>query len=135
MLILMHICFIHGHAISYYFIFKKRRHIRHSLVTVRPRIFAPHFFTIEDISLRPLTSGKTKVHDENKVSATEQGSFYWERRLCSFWILYKESITILLVSLVHLAYFSFGFYKKWHFQIQPKKSLEWGWSWQWLVSS
>ena len=40
---------------------------------------------------------------ENKVAATptEQGNFYWERRLCLFWILYKESITLLLVSLVH----------------------------------
>ena len=38
---------------------------------------------------------------ENKVAATEQGNFYWERRLCLFWILYKESITMLLVSLVH----------------------------------
>ena len=37
---------IHGHAISR----KKRRHIRHLLATVQPRIFAPHFFTIENFS-------------------------------------------------------------------------------------
>ena len=47
------------------------------------------------------TSEKTKSWDENKVAAAEQGNFYWERRLCLFWILYKESITMLLVSLVH----------------------------------
>ena len=50
---------------------------------------------------RCLTSGKTKSWDENKVVATEQGNFYLERRLCLFWILYKELITMLLVSLVH----------------------------------
>ena len=47
---------------------------------MRPRIFEPHFFTIED---------------------NEQGNFYWERRLCLIRKLYKESITMLLVSLVH----------------------------------
>ena len=47
---------------------------------MRPRIFEPHFFAIED---------------------NEQGNFYWERRLCLIWKLYKESITMLLVSLVH----------------------------------
>ena len=36
---------IHGHAISR----EKMRHIRHLLATVQPRIFAPHFFTIEDV--------------------------------------------------------------------------------------
>ena len=48
-------------------------------------------------------SGKTKSRDENKAAATptEQGNFYWERILCWFWILYKESVTMLLVSLVH----------------------------------
>ena len=50
---------------------------------------------------RCLISGKTKARDENKVAAAEQGNFYWERRLCLFWVLYKESVTILLVSLVH----------------------------------
>ena len=52
---------------------------------------------------RCLTSGKTKSRDEDKAVATptEQGNFYWERRLSLFWILYKESITMLLVSLVH----------------------------------
>ena len=30
------------------------------------------------------TSWKTKSRDENKVAATEQGNFYWERRLYSF---------------------------------------------------
>ena len=38
---------IHGHAISR----KKMRHIRHLLATVQPRIFAPHFFTIENFSV------------------------------------------------------------------------------------
>ena len=35
---------------------------------------------------RCLTSGRTKSRDENKVAATptEQGNFYWERRLCLF---------------------------------------------------
>ena len=52
---------------------------------------------------RCLTSGKTKSRDENEAAATptEQGNFYCERRLCLFWMLYKESITMLLVSLVH----------------------------------
>ena len=50
---------------------------------------------------RCLTSGKTKSWDENNVAATEQGNFYWERRLCLFRVLYKESITMLLVRLVH----------------------------------
>ena len=31
----------------------------------------------------------------------EQGNFYWERRIGLFWKFYKESITKLLVSLVH----------------------------------
>ena len=57
---------------------KKRRHIRHLLATVRPRIFAPHFFTIEDVSILE------KSRDENKVAAAEQGNFYWERRLGLF---------------------------------------------------
>ena len=95
MLILTHRCFIHGHAISR----QKRRHNRDLLATVRPQIFAPHFFTIADASLLEKLNHKTK--QENKVAATEQGNFYWERRLCLFWILYKESITMLLVSLVH----------------------------------
>ena len=76
---------------------KKRRHIRHLLATARPRISAPHFVTIEDVSLLE----KTKSRDENKIAATEQGNFYWERRLCLFWILSIEPITMLLVSLVH----------------------------------
>ena len=44
---------------------------------------------------------KSKSRDKKKAAATEQGNFYWERRLCLFWILYKESITMLLASLVH----------------------------------
>ena len=95
MLILTHRCFIHGHAISR----QKRRHNRDLLATVRPQIFAPHFFTIADASLLEKLNHKTK--QENKVAATEQGNFYWERRLCLFWKLNKESITMLLVSLVH----------------------------------
>ena len=83
MLILIDI--IHGHAI----LRKKRRHIRHLPATVRPRIFAPHFFTIEDASLLE------KSRDEDKVAAAEQGNFHWERSLSLF------SITKLLVSLVH----------------------------------
>ena len=74
---------------------KKRRHIRYLLATARPRIFAPHFFIIEDFSLLE------KSRDEKKVAAAEQGNFYWERRLGLFWKLCKESITKLLVSLVH----------------------------------
>ena len=56
---------------------KKTRHIIHLLATVRPLIFAPTFFTIEDAS--PLE----KSRDENKVAAAEQGNFYWEI-LCLF---------------------------------------------------
>ena len=33
---------------------------------------------------RCLTSGKNKLQDEDKVAATDQGNFYWERRLCLF---------------------------------------------------
>ena len=44
---------------------------------------------------------KSKSRDKKKAAATEQGNFYWERRLCLFWKLNKESITMLLVSLVH----------------------------------
>ena len=60
---------IHDHVISQ----KKRRHIRHLLATVRPQIFAPHFFTIEAVSLLEKLD---KSKDENKVAATEQGNFY-----------------------------------------------------------
>ena len=82
---------IHGHAT----LRKKRRHIRYILATVQPRIFAPHFFTIEDFSLLE------KSRDEKKVAAAGQGNFYWERRLGLFSKLCKESIAKLLVSLVH----------------------------------
>ena len=57
---------IHGHAI----LRKKTRHIRHLLATARPRIFAPHFFTIEDVSLLE------KSQDENKVAAVGKGNFH-----------------------------------------------------------
>ena len=69
---------------------EKRRH-RHLLATVWPRIFAPHFFKIEDTSLLEKLNHETR--QKNKVGATEQGNFYWRS--------YKESITMLLVSLVH----------------------------------
>ena len=65
----------------------------HLLATVQPRIFAPYFLTIEDVSLL--------ITWRKQSTATEQGNSYWERRLCLFWIIYKESITLLLVSLVH----------------------------------
>ena len=42
-------------------LYGKKRHIRYLLATVRPPIFAPHFFTIEDVSLLE------KSRDENKV--------------------------------------------------------------------
>ena len=42
---------------------------------------------------RCLTSGK--------ITRRKQSNFYWERRLGLFWKLHKESITKLLVSLVH----------------------------------
>ena len=42
-----------------------------------------------------------KNHETKRVTAAEQGNFYWERRLGLFWKLCKESITKLLVSLVH----------------------------------
>ena len=48
---------IHGHAISR----KKRRHIRHFVATVRPRISAPHFFTIEDVSLLEKLNHETET--------------------------------------------------------------------------
>ena len=70
-------------------LYGKKRHIRYLLATVRPPIFAPHFFTIEDVSLLE------KSRDEDKVAAAEQGNFHWERRLSLF------PITKLLVSLVH----------------------------------
>ena len=89
-LILIHI--IHGHAISR----KKRRHI-----TFTRNSPATNFRATFLYNQRCLTSGKTKLRHENKVAATEQGNFYWEGRLCLFWKLYKESITVLLVSLVH----------------------------------
>ena len=87
----LYVIVIHGHAT----LLKKRRHIRYLLATARPRIFAPHFFIIEDFSLLE------KSRDKKKVAAAEQGNFYWERRLGLFWKLCKESITKLLVSLVH----------------------------------
>ena len=65
---------IHGHAT----LRKKRRHMRYLLATARPRIFAPHFFTIEDFSLLE------KSRDKKKVAAAERGNFYWERRLGLF---------------------------------------------------
>ena len=65
---------IHDHAT----LRKKRRHMRYLLATARPRIFAPHFFTIEDFSLLE------KSRDKKKVAAAERGNFYWERRLGLF---------------------------------------------------
>ena len=56
MLILTRRCFIHGHAIS-----RKKKHIRHLLATDRPWIFAPHFFTIEDVSLLEKLKHETKI--------------------------------------------------------------------------
>ena len=66
---------IHGHAT----LRKKRGHIRYLHATVRPRIFAPHFFTIEED-----VSHLEKSRDENKVAAAAQSNFYWERRLGLF---------------------------------------------------
>ena len=59
---------LHGHAVLQ----KKRRHIRHPLETVRPRIFAPHFFTVI-ISLLEKLNHETKTR---KLQLTEQGNFY-----------------------------------------------------------
>ena len=95
MLILRHRCFIHGHATS-----RKKKKTYQAITRNSPTTdFRATFL----YNRRCLTSGKTKSRDENKVAATptEQGNFYWERRLCLFWILYKESITVLSVSLVH----------------------------------
>ena len=65
---------IHGHAT----LRKKRRHIRYLLATARPRIFAPHFFTIK------ISGNLEKSRDEKKVVAAEQGNFSWEKRLGLF---------------------------------------------------
>ena len=93
MLILRHRCFIHGHATS-----RKKKKTYQAITRNSPTTdFRATFL----YNRRCLTSGKTKSWDENKVVATEQGNFYWERRLCLFWILYKELITMSLVSLVH----------------------------------
>ena len=95
MLILRHRCFIHGHATS-----RKKKKTYQAITRNSPTTdFRATFL----YNRRCLTSGRTKSRDENKVAATptEQGNFYWERRLCLFWIIYKESITLLLVSLVH----------------------------------
>ena len=87
---------IHGHAI--YFKEKKKTHQTFTRNSPTTDFCATFLY-----NRRCLTSGKTKSREENKVAATptEQGNFYWERRLCLFWTLYKESITMLLVSLVH----------------------------------
>ena len=84
---------------SYYFTEKNKTH--HQTFTCNS--LTTDFRVTFLYNRRCLTSGKTKSRDENKVAATPtgQGNFYWERRLCLFWILYKESITMLLVSLVH----------------------------------
>ena len=74
---------------------KKRRHIRHLLTTVRPRIFAPHFFTIEDVWLmeRLNRETKTKYLQLSKVIFIGREDFvYFENSII---------ITMLLVSLVH----------------------------------
>ena len=95
MLILRHRCFIHGHATS-----RKKKKTYQAITRNSPTTdFRATFL----YNRRCLTSGRTKSRDENKVAATptEQGNFYWERILCLFWILYKESITMLLVILVH----------------------------------
>ena len=78
---------------------EKTRHIRHLLATARPQIFAPHFFTIEDVSLLE------KWQDEKQVAAVGKGNFHctggedFEKAL--FQKFYKESITKLLVSWAH----------------------------------
>ena len=72
-LILIHI--IHGHAISR----KKRRHI-----TFTRNSPATNFRATFLYNQRCLTSGKTKARDKNKAAAAEEGTFYWERRLCLF---------------------------------------------------
>ena len=84
---------------SYYFTEKNKTH--HQTFTCNS--LTTDFRVTFLYNRRCLTSGKTKSRDENKVAAklNKQGNFYWERRLCLFWILYKESITMLLVSLVH----------------------------------
>ena len=95
MLIFTHKCFMHVHTISWK---KKKTHQTFTRNSPTTDFRATFLY-----NRRCLTSGKTKSRDENKVAATptEQGNFYWERRLCLFWILYKESITVLSVSLVH----------------------------------
>ena len=76
---------------------EEKKHIRHLLATVRPRIFAQHFFTIEDVSLVEKQNHETKTRklQLSKVSFIAREDFFL------FSILYNESITILLVSLVH----------------------------------
>ena len=84
---------IHGHAIS-----RKEKKTHQTFCRNSPTTdFRATFL----YNRRCLASGKTKSRDGNKVAATEQGNFYWERRLCLFWKLYIESITMLLFSLVH----------------------------------
>ena len=56
-LILKHKCFIHVHTISR----KKARHSRHLLALAPLRIFVPHFFTIEDVSVLEKLNHKTKT--------------------------------------------------------------------------
>ena len=81
---------------SYYFTEKKKTHQTFTRNSPTTDFRATFLY-----NRRCVTFGKTKARNENKVGAAEQGNFYWERKLCLFWILYKESITILLVSLVH----------------------------------
>ena len=47
---------------SFYFT-EKRRHIKHLLAAVRPRIFAPHFFLIEDVALLEKLNHETKTKE------------------------------------------------------------------------
>ena len=53
---------------------------------------------IEAYSLSRVRSRETVPKEQDKK---KQGNFYWEGRLCLLWKLYKESITMLLLSLVH----------------------------------
>ena len=128
MVILTHRCFIHGHAIS-----REKKKIHQTFTRNSPTTdFGATFL----YNWRCLTFGITKSQDENKEAATEQGDFYWERRLCLFWILYKESRTMLLVGLVHhfiwptfiLVFTRYGVFK--YSQATALNEV-----WQWLESS
>ena len=82
---------IHGHATL-----RKKKKTYQIFTRNSPTTdFRATFLYNQDFSLLE------KSRDEKKVVAAEQGNFSWEKRLGLFWKLCKESITKLLVSLVH----------------------------------